>query len=56
MMLYYAALFFTLSLICAVFGFTGIAAGATEVVKILFLIFTVLFLVALVIGLLRGRK
>ena len=54
-MLYYAAVFFVIALIAAVFGFTGIAAGAAEVAKILFLIFVVLFAVSLVIGLLRGR-
>jgi uncharacterized membrane protein YtjA (UPF0391 family) len=55
LMLYYAAVFFVIALIAAIFGFTGIAAGAAEVAKILFLIFVVLFAISLVIGLLRGR-
>jgi uncharacterized membrane protein YtjA (UPF0391 family) len=52
-MLYYAAVFFIIALIAALFGFTGIAIGAAEIAKILFLIFLVLFAVSLVVGLLR---
>jgi uncharacterized membrane protein YtjA (UPF0391 family) len=52
-MLHYAAVFFVIALIAAVFGFTGIAIGAAEIAKILFLIFLVLFAVSLVAGLLR---
>ena len=49
-MLYYAAVFFIIALMAAVFGFTGIAIGAAEIAKILFLIFLVLFAVSLVVG------
>jgi uncharacterized membrane protein YtjA (UPF0391 family) len=52
-MLYYAAVFFIIALIAAMFGFTGLAIGAAEIAKILFLIFLVLFAVSLVVGLLR---
>ena len=52
-MLYYAAVFFIIALIAALFGFTGIAIGAAEIAKVLFLIFLVLFAVSLVVGLLR---
>lgn len=52
-MLRYAAVFFIIALIAAVFGFGGIAAGAVEIAKILFFIFLVLFVVSLVAGLLR---
>ena len=38
-MLQYAAVFFVVALIAAVFGFTGIAVGAAEIAKILFFIF-----------------
>ena len=38
-MLYWAAVFFVIALIAAVFGFGGIAAGAAEIAKILFFIF-----------------
>jgi uncharacterized membrane protein YtjA (UPF0391 family) len=52
-MLYYAALFFVVALVAALFGFGGIAAGAVEIAKILFFIFLVLFVVSLVFGLIR---
>lgn len=52
-MLRYAAIFFVIALVAAVFGFGGIAAGAVEIAKILFFIFIVLFVVALIAGLLR---
>ncbi len=52
-MLRYAAVFFIIALIAAVFGFGGIAAGAVEIAKILFFIFLVLFVVSLIAGLLR---
>jgi uncharacterized membrane protein YtjA (UPF0391 family) len=52
-MLYYAALFFVIGLVAALFGFGGIAAGAVEIAKVLFFIFLVLFVVSLVAGLMR---
>jgi uncharacterized membrane protein YtjA (UPF0391 family) len=52
-MLYYAALFFIIALVAALFGFGGIAAGAAEIAKILFFIFLVLFVVSLIVGLFR---
>jgi uncharacterized membrane protein YtjA (UPF0391 family) len=55
-MLYYAAVFFVIALVAALFGFGGIAAGAVEIAKIIFIVFLVLFLVSLVGGLIRGRK
>lgn len=54
-MLRWAATFFVIALIAAMFGFTGIAVAATEIAKILFFIFLVLFLVTLVGGLLKRR-
>ena len=52
-MLYYAAVFFIVALIAALFGFGGIAVGAIEIAKILFFIFLLLFVVSLVVGLMR---
>jgi uncharacterized membrane protein YtjA (UPF0391 family) len=52
-MLRYAIIFFVIAIIAAVFGFGGIAAGATEIAKILFFIFIVLFIVSLVAGLIK---
>ncbi len=52
-MLRYAIIFFVIALIAALFGFGGIAAGATEIAKILFFVFLVLFVVSLVAGLIK---
>lgn len=49
-MLYYAAVFFVIALIAAVFGFGGIAAGAVEIAKILFFVFLIITVIALVLG------
>jgi uncharacterized membrane protein YtjA (UPF0391 family) len=50
-MLKWALIFFIISLIAGVFGFTGIASGAAAVSKILFYIAVALFLLFLVLGL-----
>jgi len=55
-MLSWALAFFIISIIAAVFGFTGIASGAEEIARILFVVFVVLFLVSLVIGLLAPPR
>jgi uncharacterized membrane protein YtjA (UPF0391 family) len=52
-MLRYAVIFFVVAIVAALFGFGGIAAGATEIAKILFFIFIVLFIVSLVAGLIK---
>ena len=52
-MLYWAAVFFVIALIAAIFGFGGIAVGAAEIAKVLFFIFLVIFIVSLILGLLR---
>ncbi|MEO6564828.1 MAG: DUF1328 domain-containing protein [Casimicrobiaceae bacterium] len=52
-MLRYAVIFFVVAIIAALFGFGGIAAGATEIAKILFFVFVVLFIVSLVAGLIK---
>lgn len=51
----WALTFFIIALIAALFGFTGIAAAATGIAKILFFVFLVIFLVLLVAGLFAGR-
>ncbi|MEO7774445.1 MAG: DUF1328 domain-containing protein [Steroidobacteraceae bacterium] len=54
-MLRYAAIFFVIAIIAAVFGFGGIAAGATEIAKILFFVFLVVFVLTLLLGLFRRK-
>ena len=41
-MLHYAVVFLVIALIAALFGFGGIAAGAAEIAKILFVVFLIL--------------
>lgn len=52
-MLRWAIAFFVIAIIAAIFGFGGIAVAAAGIAKILFFIFLVLFLVALLGGLVR---
>ena len=52
-MLKWAAIFFVIAIVAAVFGFGGIAAGATEIAKILFFIFLIVFVITLIMGIVR---
>jgi uncharacterized membrane protein YtjA (UPF0391 family) len=54
-MLYWAAVFFIVAIIAAVFGFGGIAAGAASIAQVLFYIFLIVFLVSLIMGLMHGH-
>ncbi len=53
-MLKLALFFLVISLIAALFGFTGISAASADIAKILFFIAIVIFLVLLVAGLMAG--
>jgi uncharacterized membrane protein YtjA (UPF0391 family) len=52
-MLRWALGFFLIAIVAAIFGFGGIAIAAAGIAKILFFLFLVLFLLALVGGLVR---
>ncbi len=52
-MLHYAVVFFVIALIAAIFGFGGIAAGAMEIGKILFVVFAILAAITFVVSLLK---
>jgi uncharacterized membrane protein YtjA (UPF0391 family) len=52
-MLSWAITFLVIALIAALFGFTGIAAGATTIAQVLFGLFLLLFLISLIAGLVR---
>ena len=54
-MLHYAVVFFVIALNAAVFGFGGIAAGAAEIAKVLFVVFLVMAVASFVINLVKGR-
>lgn len=53
-MLIYAALFLIVALTAALLGFSGLAAGAAGLAKILFWLFLAIFVVSLIVG--RGRR
>lgn len=49
-MLRWAILFLIVAIIAAVFGFGGIAAAATDIARLLFVVFLALFVIALFMG------
>jgi uncharacterized membrane protein YtjA (UPF0391 family) len=53
-MLRLALFFLVVSLVAALFGFTGISMAAAGIAKILFFIFIVIFVILLVAGLMMG--
>jgi uncharacterized membrane protein YtjA (UPF0391 family) len=55
-MLRWALIFFVVAIVAAFFGFGGIAAGAADISKFLFLGFVVLAAIASIAGLFTGRK
>jgi uncharacterized membrane protein YtjA (UPF0391 family) len=54
-MLRWALVFFVISLLAGVFGFTGIAVGSAAIAKTLFFLALALFVVFLIAGLTVGR-
>jgi uncharacterized membrane protein YtjA (UPF0391 family) len=54
-LLKWALIMLVVSLVAALFGFTGLAAASPDVARILFYIFLVIFLVLLVLGLVGAR-
>ncbi|MGA8006842.1 MAG: DUF1328 domain-containing protein [Burkholderiales bacterium] len=54
-MLRYAVVFLIIALVAALLGFTGIAAGAVQIAKVLFFVFLLLFLASLIVGLMRRK-
>ncbi len=55
-MLKLALFFLLISLIAALFGYTGLAAASAGIAKILFFIFIVIFLALLIGGLAIGSR
>lgn len=54
-MLRWAVIFFIIAIIAAVFGFGNIAEGATDIARILFFVFLVLFVIGLIMGLVKKK-
>ena len=55
-MLRWALIFFVISLVAGVFGFTGIAQGARSIAKVLFFIALALFVLFVVIAFAVGSS
>ncbi|MGH8670335.1 MAG: DUF1328 domain-containing protein [Burkholderiales bacterium] len=53
-MLKWAIIFFVISLVAGLFGFTNIAAGARGIAKLLFFIALAIFLIILIFGVMLG--
>ncbi|KRS16397.1 MAG: DUF1328 domain-containing protein [Roseovarius sp.] len=53
-MLYWALVFFVVAIVAAVFGFGGIASASAGIAQILFFVFLVLFLGALIMRAVRS--
>ena len=53
-MIKWAIIFFVISLVAGLFGFTGVAAGSRTIAKVLFFIALIIFLIVLVFGVLLG--
>lgn len=47
----WALIFFLVSLVAALFGFTDISAASADIARVLFYIFLVIFVVLLILGL-----
>lgn len=54
-MLGWAVTFLIIALIAAVLGFGGVAGVAIEAAKLVFFVAVVLFLIAALVGIVRGR-
>ena len=54
-MLRWALVFLLVALVAALFGFGGISAAASDIARILFFIFIVMFILLLVVGFARRR-
>jgi uncharacterized membrane protein YtjA (UPF0391 family) len=55
-MLRWAVIFLTIAIVAALFGFTGIAAGAAAIAKFLFGLFLLLCLIFFILAISAGRR
>ncbi len=55
-MLRWSLVFFIIGIIAAVFGFGGIASGASEIARVCFFLFLVVFVISLTWGLATGDR
>jgi uncharacterized membrane protein YtjA (UPF0391 family) len=55
-MIYWSVIFLIIALMCGLFGFGGVPSKAGSIAQILFFLFVVLHVIALVAGLMRGGR
>ena len=55
-MLRYALIFLVVAIVAGMLGFTGISLAASDIARVLFFIFIVLFAVSLIFGLMGRRS
>lgn len=55
-MLKWAVIFLIIAIVAGIFGFTGVSEASASIAKVLFGIFLVLFIGAVVIGIFLGSK
>jgi uncharacterized membrane protein YtjA (UPF0391 family) len=55
-MLRWSLAFFIVAIVAAIFGFGGVASGASDIARVLFFFFIVFFIVSLIWGLATGRR
>ena len=55
-MLRYALIFLLVAIVAGMLGFTGISLAASDIARVLFFIFIVLFAVSLIFGLMGRRS
>ncbi len=55
-MIKWAIIFAIISVIAAIFGFTGIAAGSAAIAKFLFVAALIIFLIFLFLAIFAGKK
>jgi uncharacterized membrane protein YtjA (UPF0391 family) len=55
-LLKWALIFLLISLVAALFGFTGLSVATADIARILFYIFLVIFVVLLILGLVASRR
>jgi uncharacterized membrane protein YtjA (UPF0391 family) len=55
-LLKWALVFFLISIVAAIFGFTGLSEATADIARILFYIVAVIFVILLVLGLMASRR
>ena len=54
-MLKWALIFFLISIVAGLFGFTGLARGSATIAKVLFFLFLVIFIIVLILAITAGE-